>query len=462
MLRPCASASALLALTLLAGFCGGARAVAGPSPCANAPGPVALGTAQWNGWGRDTDNSRYQPEPALRAADVSRLAFKWAYGFAGAEDAGPPTVMDGRLFVGDSFGSVYALDARTGCSYWAFAASATVHTAITVAELAASRTMPAPKASRKRRARVNAHVDVVKPPSAVFFGDKAGALYSVDAERGSLLWKTQADPDPALRIVGAPMLYTKGLYVSLSSAPGAAAQLPGALVALDIWSGKLLWKTAVDVRSGPTVDAERQLLYVTTQDGVVALDLADGVQRWQKRAPAAAEFLHAPILRRLPGGQQILIVADRGGAVYGIDPANRGEIIWQTRLGTESAEAHIDWGAAADHRSVYLGTSALGLTALDISTGKVRWNKPMPRSPAHAVTAIPGMLFAGSLDGHLRAYSTIGGKVVWDVDTAVQYPTRNEVPANGGAPGHGGVIVVDGMVYLNSGNALLAFSIDGK
>ncbi|MFI4890300.1 MAG: PQQ-binding-like beta-propeller repeat protein [Steroidobacterales bacterium] len=449
-------------VTALAGLSCGMPALALPSPCENAPGPVAVGTAQWNGWGRDTDNSRYQPEPALRAADVSRLAVKWAYGYTGADDAGPPAVVDGRLFVGDSLGSVYALDARTGCSYWIFAASATVHTAITVGELAAAKTARSPKPSRKRHARIDAHVEVQKPPSAVFFGDAAGAIYSVDAQRGNLLWKTQVDPDPGLRIAGAPMLYIKGLYVSLSPAPGAGASGQGAIAAFDLWTGKLLWKTVLDVRSGPTIDAERQLLYVTTQDGLAALDLADGSQRWQRRAPAAAEFRHAPILRRLQGGQQILIVAGRDGAVYGFDPARAGEILWQAHVGPEHAEVRIDWGAAADHRNLYVGTAAEGLTALDITTGKQRWSAPMPRAPAHAVTAIPGMLFAGSLDGHLRAYSTIGGKVVWDIDTARPYPTRNDVPASGGAPGHGGVIVVDGMVYVNSGNALLAFSVDGK
>ncbi len=462
MFRACTSASVLAVLTTLAATCCATRALAQPSPCENPSGPVAVGTAQWNGWGRDTDNSRYQPEPALRAADVSRLAVKWAFGYSGADDAGPPSVVDGRLFVGDSAGHVYDLDARTGCSYWIFEAGATVHTAVTVGELAAAKTIRPPKASRRRHARIDAHVEVVKPPSAVFFGDEAGALYSLDAQRGTLLWKAQADPEPAMRIAGAPMLHGGGLYVSLAPAPGAAASAPGALVALDIWSGKLLWKAAVDARSGPTVDTERQLLYVTTPDGLAALDLADGRLRWQKSAPAPVEFRHAPILRRLPGGRQVLIVADRRGAVYGFDPANGGEIIWQMRIGAEHADVRIDWGAAADHRSLYVDTAAMGLTAIDMVTGRQRWNAPLPRAPAHAVTAIPGMLFAGSLDGHLRAFSTIGGKVVWDVDTAKPYPTRNGVPATGGAPGHGGVIVVDGMVYLNSGNALLAFSIDGK
>ena len=122
----------------------------------------------------------------------------------------------------------------------------------------------------------------------------------------------------------------------------------------------------------------------------------------------------------------------------------------------------IDWEAAADHRTMYVGTSVAGLAALDISTGALRWHKSVPRAPAHALTVIPGAMFSASLDGHLRAYSTIGGKIMWEIDTGRPYTTVNRAPANGGAPGHGGVILVDGMVYLNSGNALLAYSLDGK
>jgi len=41
--------------------------------CESPGGPVALGSALWNGWGRDLDNTRYQPEPAIRASDVAKL-----------------------------------------------------------------------------------------------------------------------------------------------------------------------------------------------------------------------------------------------------------------------------------------------------------------------------------------------------------------------------------------------------
>ena len=42
--------------------------------CAERADPVAVGSVQWNGWGRDLFNTRYQPEPAIRAMDVPKLA----------------------------------------------------------------------------------------------------------------------------------------------------------------------------------------------------------------------------------------------------------------------------------------------------------------------------------------------------------------------------------------------------
>lgn len=470
MTRRIASARAgALAAALLASALPSTGAYA--AACADIAGPVAVGTAQWNGWGRDPDNSRYQPEPALRATDVGRLAVKWAYGFHGSEDAGPPAVVDGRLFFGDSAGHVHALDARTGCTYWTYEAGAGVLTAVTVGELAASHTLKSAAASQAQRpaksrrhaksakhhgANTDAHVDILKAPSAAVFGDATGMIHALDAAQGTLLWQDAAQPKPGTPLVGTPLI--QGLTVYLASA---APPAMGAVTALDLRTGKLLWTTALDVRSGPAVDVGRQLVYVTTATGVAALDVADGRVRWQKAIPHG-DLRHAPILRLLAGAREVLIVTDSGGEVYGLDPARAGEQVWQARVAGEHDAGQIDWGAAADHRNVYVGSAALGLTALDLATGRLRWTAVVPRAPAHAVTAIPGALFTGSIDGHLRAYSTIAGKPVWDVDTVRQYPSVSDSPANGGPPGHGGVVIVKGMIYLNAGKALLAFSIDGK
>src|SRR6202051_1739770 len=110
-----ARSHAALGLAALA-LSGAANIASGSSDCPSPAGAVALGSVQWNGWGRSVDNTRYQPEPAIRASDVAKLALKWAYGFPSGTEFGQPTVVDERLFVTSSTGRVYSLDSKTGCA----------------------------------------------------------------------------------------------------------------------------------------------------------------------------------------------------------------------------------------------------------------------------------------------------------------------------------------------------------
>ncbi len=524
---------------------GGTAALADDA-CPTAAGAVALGSVQWNGWGRTPDNTRYQPEPAIRATDVSKLALKWAYGFANGAEFGQPTVVDDRLFISSSTGRVYSLDAKTGCTYWTFDAAAGSRTAITIGELARAKVAAIPH----RLKRTLAHLDVIKAPSAAFFGDDTGTVYAVDAQRGTLLWKTRVDMHPLARIVGAPTLYMDHLYVAMSSTEDSAAAnatygcctFRGSVASLDIASGKLEWKSytvleepqptrknaagvqefgpaGAAVSSSPTIDAKRNVLYVATgssangveqslTDAVAAFDLTEGKLRWVKQlarteagmgpGTGMAGFWSPPILRTLATGNQILLAGQKSGIVYGLDPDHGGEILWQTRIGdtgpgnagpaaastgVSGSPGGIAWGSAADHRNVYVASSGLlaqpangagSITALDITTGAARWHTPSPELPctwgehncAHgqsqAVTVMPGSAFSGSMDGHLRAYSTINGKILWDFDTAKDVQTKNGVKASGGPLDHSGATIVNGLVYINSGNALLAFSVNGK
>jgi len=86
---------------------------------------------------------------------------------------------------------------------------------------------------------------------------------------------------------------------------------------------------------------------------------------------------------------------------------------------------------------------------------------------SQALTLIPGVVFSGSLDGHLRAFATEDGEVLWDFDTAKDYATVNGIQAKGGSLDGAGPIVVGGMIFVNSGyprnggmpgNVLLAFA----
>src|SRR3984957_11877716 len=238
-----AGLSAVAALLL-----GGAAQVAlADNPCPNAGGPVGLGSAQWNGWGRGLDNTRYQPEPAIRDSDVAKLGLKWAYGYSNGTEFGQPTVVDGRLFITSSAGRIYSLDSKTGCTYWTYDAAAGSRTAITIGELARSKVAALPRKLK----RTLAHLDVIKAPSAAFFGDDSGAVYALDAQKGTLLWKTQVENHPSARIMGAPTLYNDRLYVGVGSNEDNNTGNPnyscctfrGSVAALDIASGHVLWKS---------------------------------------------------------------------------------------------------------------------------------------------------------------------------------------------------------------------------
>jgi polyvinyl alcohol dehydrogenase (cytochrome) len=81
------------------------------------------------------------------------------------------------------------------------------------------------------------------------------------------------------------------------------------------------------------------------------------------------------------------------------------------------------------------------------------------------------VVFSGSMDGHLRAYSTSDGSVVWDLDTLNDFETVNGVKAHGGSLSATGPTIAGGMMFVNSGysqlggmggNVLLALTVDGK
>jgi polyvinyl alcohol dehydrogenase (cytochrome) len=194
----------------------------------------------------------------------------------------------------------------------------------------------------------------------------------------------------------------------------------------------------------------------------------------------------------------VLVAGQKSGIVYALDPEQRGRVLWQTRVGRGGALGGVQWGMASDGRYVYAAASdpvrvpgsgspsnatfdpnsGGGLTALRIDNGETAWFAPGHRcdpprpgcSPAQsaAISVIPGAVFSGSLDGHLRAYSTDNGRVLWDVDTAKSYQTVNRVAARGGSLDGAGAVIVGGMVYVNSGygrfggtpgNVLLAFGV---
>jgi polyvinyl alcohol dehydrogenase (cytochrome) len=483
----------------------------------------------WSGWSPAPTNTRYQPtdQAGLTAATVPKLTLKWTLGFPDASVAwAQPTVSQGRVFVGSQNGTVYALNARTGCIIWTFSAAGGVRTAIAAAASTAS------------------------SPALIFFGDTAANAYALDGATGAVVWTRKIEDHPYARITGSPTLHDGRLYVPVSSyeeALGADPQYAcctfrGSVSALDAATGRVIWKTYMipdapqrrgtsasgvplwgpagsGIWSAPTVDVNRRTLYVATgnaysppaassSDAVVALDLATGSVRWMRQVTPNDVYLNGcrpnapnpncpdvngpdvdfgspPMLARA-NGRDVIVIGQKSGIGYGMDPDKQGEVLWRYRAGEGGTLGGMEWGGAVEDGRAYFAVSDIqrpnpgGLHAVDVLTGERVWFAA-PADPicgsgpgcnaaqSAAITVVPGVIFSGSNDGALRAYSSTDGKVLWQYDSNREFESLNGVLAKGASMIGPGPVVASGMVYVNSGyggfggrpgNVLLAFGVE--
>lgn len=482
----------------------------------------------WNGWSPDATNARYTATGGLALDRVGKLKLKWAYGFDGDVTAfGAPSVLGSTLFIGSAEGAVQALDTESGCVKWLYQADGPVRSAIMIVPEGKNhvavftdligwaygvdaetgkliwKKKPEQHESTKLTAAPAVHNGIVFIGASSWEETRAtnpdypcctfrGSVTALRAKDGSQVWKTYTIPET-------PKPTGKG---------GIGSWGP---------SGGSVW-------GSPTVDAKRGLLYVTTgdnfstpptdmSDSVMALDLKTGRIVWYKQVTPGDifsgactgtkcpgpdyDFGSSAILAKLPDGRDVLLAGQKSGVVYALDPERKGAILWQTRVGKGGTNGGVQWGMASDGSNVYAAVSDLarkgakgavqvglppdpskggGLTALRISDGSKVWYAapppcgPVPGcSPAQpaAVTAIPGVVFSGSDDGHLRAFSTEDGHVLWDFDTVREYQTANGIRAKGGSLDGAGPVIAGGMLFVNSGyarngaiagNVLLAFA----
>jgi polyvinyl alcohol dehydrogenase (cytochrome) len=493
--------------------------------CASRP-PFDLDRrSSWNGWGVDADNSRFQSSPGLSAADVPKLRLEWAFGFPMGNSAyGQPSIVGGRVFVGADTGFVYALDAASGCVYWSFRANAGVRTAITVGPGTSANpflayfgdikgnvyAVNAETGAKVWTDRVDTHpvARVTGAPKLV-----AGRLY---VPLSSLEESGAGNPNyPCCTFRGGVASYDastgRRIWTSYT-----IAREPIPLKTTS--KGTQLWGPAgAGVWSSPTVDLKRRAVYVATgngytqpaaegSDAVVAFDLDTGKRLWTKQVMANdayvrdcpgkyrpnvptenksetcpddlgpdMDFGNAPILRTLPSGRTLIVIGQKDGHAWALDPEKGGEVVWSRQVGRgiDNGGGGMMWGSAADDRLGYfpvtLRDPSLGLAALRLDTGELAWRASPPDGGGAPVTVIPGVVFFGAASGTIYAYSTADGKAIWHFDTARDFATVNGVAAKGGTINAAGPVVADGMLFVPSGysdlgggvrgNVLLAFAV---
>ena len=395
-------------------------------------------------------------------------------------------------FVGDRAANIYALDASTGARIWKSHVDDHPFARVTASPTYHDGRLYVGVASGEETAGAVAEYEC-----CTF----RGSLVALDASNGARVWKTFTIEEPQKRAKnrigtqqwgpsGAPIWSSPAIDVQRSAVyvttgnnySGPATDRSDAFVAFDMASGRILWS--------------RQA--TASDDWNTACRLSDQTNCTNKDAPDF-DFASPPILVSLPNGRRAIVAGQKSGVVHALDPDRGGEILWQERVGKGGINGGVQWGSASDGSNVYVALSDLarfpvpnsqatipdpeaggGMFAFSLESGRRVWETPAPRacknrdrcSPAQsaAVSAIPGVVFSGAIDGHLRAYSTTNGSIVWDVDTAQTYNTTNGVPARGGSLNVAGPAISGGTVIINSGyvqngmpgNALLAYTVDGK
>jgi polyvinyl alcohol dehydrogenase (cytochrome) len=395
-------------------------------------------------------------------------------------------------FIGDRAGNVYAVDAGTGSQIWKTRVDDHAMARVTASPVFHDGRLYVGVASGEETAGVMADYQCCR---------FRGSLLALDAATGQQVWKTYTIAEEALP----------------TKKNSAGTQLWGP-------SGAPIW-------SSPAIDVKRSVVYVTTgnnytgpptrtSDAFLAFDLKSGKLLWSRQMTSADDwngscrfpdrvnctnaeapdfdFSSPPILVTLANGRRALVAGQKSGVVHALDPDRDGRILWQQRVGKGGINGGVQWGSAADASNVYVALSDIGrinvpnsqatepdpatgggLFAFRLDNGQPLWHTPPPPcdarrrcSPAQSapVSAIPGVAFSGSVDGHIRAYSTTDGAIVWDFDTVRPYETTNGVPGRGGSLNVAGPAIVGGMLFVDSGyvqngipgNVLLAFSVDGK
>ncbi len=435
----------------------------------------------------------------VHALGADTGCLQWTFQANGPVRSSVISVPDGSrhsLLFGDQTGWFYSLEAETGALLWKKKIEEHDAARLTGTPMAYNGNVFVPVASWEETRSLDPTY-----PCCTF----RGSVVALRIRDGLQVWKAHLVPEPkrtGQTKLGTPQYGPSGagvwasptldakrgvLYIATGdnySSP--ATPLSDAIVALEITTGRVVWS--------------RQ---TTPGDAYNSSCGADKKNCPEEDGPDH-DFGSSVILTQLPEGRDILLAGQKSGMVYALDPGKRGEMVWRVRIASPgpnvATSVGVLWGMASDGRQVYAATASSGrtrpsdpldtrrnildpkqgggLTALRVADGGKAWyvppivcaeGAPSGCSPAQsaAVTAIPGIVFSGSNDGHIRGYSSEDGTILWDFDTGREFQTVNGAKAKGGSIDGPGVVVANGMVFVNSGysrfggmpgNVLLAFA----
>jgi polyvinyl alcohol dehydrogenase (cytochrome) len=439
----------------------------------------------------------------ITKADARTGATIWSkklsdYGYNSAPDLvsrTSPAVDGNAVYIGDQGGGsgvapapgrLLKIDARTGALLWSTVINPHPFSIVTQSPIVSNGTVYVGAASAEEN-------NAAFIPGYVCCTFR-GSVSAIDAATGQIKWTTFMVPDNG----GAPGGY------SGAAVWGSTAALDTKTNTVYITTGNNYAvpesvKTCQDNGGSPSqcLGADDHV------DAIVALSATTGVIKWATGVQGFDDWIVSCIPGIAPnpcptatpgpdfdfgqgamlfsvknamgGSRQLVGAGAKSGIFWALDAAT-GQVVWSTQVGPGSTLGGLQWGSATDGKRIYVAEANSAFlpydnnpslphtgswAALDPATGAILWQTPDPSASFDTgpVSTSNGVVYAGSMSGHMYALNATTGAVLKDI---VGQGSSNAGPA----------IDNNGVVYWGNGYArfgfgapsttFYAFSLDGK
>lgn len=227
--------------------------------------------------------------------------------------------------------------------------------------------------------------------------------------RGRPIWYRELGVAP----IGMPLLTFDGAFVALAD---------GRLVALDRFSGQVLWEQQLraQVLNQP-VEQDGVLFVGTDHDSVHALDAETGDPLWVYRRSTPSRLT-------IRGGSGVSVEDGRvfagfsDGTLVALD-VDEGRLLWQTGIAPGSVERFpdVDASPVVAQGMVFATIFNDGVLAFEQESGKVRWRADA--RGAHSLTVEGDKLLVGGAE-RVRAFDLRTGGLEWSTSIGKTWVTR--------------------------------------
>lgn len=265
----------------------------------------------------------------------------------------------------------------------------------------------------------------------VFAADRTGLVKAVDINSGKEIWKTNLAEKSGFFSKDKPTLLSGGLTVFRSSVYVGSEKAQ--VYALNTEDGKVVWqaKVAGEVVSRPVVSDGLVLIH-TTNGILQALDESNGVVKWTLN-------LDTPLLSLR--GESAPAVAF-GAAIVGGDNGRvsavlieQGQIIWQQRIAQVTGVTEIDRLNDVDITPVVVDGVVYALayngdfTALDLRTGRILWKRAFGSVNDFIINA--GRIYLVDQNDRIIALRADSGITLWSQSELLHRNLTSPVMYNG-------------------------------